>query len=70
MVRSNSLNERVKLWDKFSGMVDQHAVKLNFLKHVHRPHPPFRIKRRLPSRKTVAVSMFAVFCCDVPADDM
>lgn len=62
MVRSNSLNERIKLWDKFSGIVDQHAVKLNFLKHVHRPHPPFRVKRRLPARKTVTVSVLVASC--------
>ena len=55
MVRSNSLTERVKVWDRFSGVIDAHAVKMDFLKHVHRQNPPFRIKRRMPTRKTIKV---------------
>ncbi|KAK7087616.1 PHD finger protein 12-like [Littorina saxatilis] len=55
MIRTNSLTERVRLWDKYNGMVDNHGVKMDFLKHVHRPHPPFRIKRQLPPRKSVSV---------------
>lgn len=55
MVRTNSLSERVKLWDKYTGMVDQDAVKLRFLSKGHRKNPPFRIKVPLPPRKTVMV---------------
>ncbi|XP_076452960.1 PHD finger protein 12-like [Babylonia areolata] len=55
MVRSNSLTERIKLWDRFTGIVDQDTVKLDFLKHVHRLNPPFRVRRPLPPRKTVQV---------------
>ena len=57
MVRTNSLTERVKLWSQFEGPVDQHTVKIDFLKHVHRVAPPFCIKRKLPPRKTVSVSL-------------
>lgn len=64
LLRSNSLTERVKLWDRYTGMVDQDAVKLNFLRQIHRENPPFRIKIRLPPRKSVSVSLVQVslFC--------
>lgn len=55
MVRSNSLTERLKLWDRYTGMVDQDAIKLKFLSKVHRKDPPFRIKMRMPRRKMVPV---------------
>lgn len=55
MVRTNSLAERVKLWDKYNGMVDQDAVKLRFLAKGHRKHPPFRVRVPMPARKTVRV---------------
>jgi hypothetical protein len=48
------------LWERFEGRVDQHAVKINFLKHVHRQHPPFRLRRKLPSRRTVTVSSWVI----------
>ncbi|KAL8571389.1 hypothetical protein ACOMHN_046564 [Nucella lapillus] len=55
MVRTNSLTERVRLWDQFTGHVDQDAVKLDFLRHVQRANPPFQVRRPLPPRKTVQV---------------
>nr|KAG5713321.1 hypothetical protein BaRGS_007848 [Batillaria attramentaria] len=55
MVRTNSLSERVKLWDKYNGMVDQDSIKLRFLAKGHRKDPPFRIRVPLPPRKTVKV---------------
>ncbi|XP_067649895.1 PHD finger protein 12-like [Haliotis asinina] len=55
LLKSLSLCERVKLWDQSAGHVDQHAVKVNFLHKVHRQNPPFRFKRRLPSRKTITI---------------
>lgn len=44
LVSSISATERVKLWDKFSGPVDQETVKIDFIRHVHRKNPPFRVK--------------------------
>lgn len=61
MVRSNSLTERLKLWDRYTGMVDQDAIKLKFLSKVHRKDPPFRIKMRMPRRKMVPVSSSITF---------
>ncbi|XP_013380384.1 PHD finger protein 12 isoform X2 [Lingula anatina] len=55
ILKSVSLSERVKLWDQFSGIVNQHSVKVQFLKKIHRQSPPFRIKVKHPSRKTVDV---------------
>lgn len=55
MVRTNSLTERVRLWDKFTGHVDQDAIKLDFFRHVRRAKPPFQVHRPLPRRKTVQV---------------
>lgn len=44
MVSSISATERVKLWDQFSGPVDQETVKTDFFRRVHRKSPPYRIK--------------------------
>ncbi|CAG9862625.1 unnamed protein product [Phyllotreta striolata] len=55
LLTSVSATERVKLWDKFGGPVDQDAVKLQFFRKVHRKNPPFRIKTALPPRNTVIV---------------
>ncbi|CAL4060416.1 unnamed protein product, partial [Meganyctiphanes norvegica] len=52
ILTSQSLTERVKLWDKSNGHIDQDAVKLSFLARCHRKNPPFRykVKRVLRSR--------------------
>ncbi|ESP00983.1 hypothetical protein LOTGIDRAFT_238397 [Lottia gigantea] len=55
LLKSVSLVERVKLWDKYSGRIDQHAVKLKFLQKIHQKNPPFRRKYTHPQRKTIAV---------------
>jgi len=44
------LSERILLWYKFSGSIDPHTVKVDFLKKVHRSNPPFRMKCRPVSR--------------------
>lgn len=55
LLKSVSLSERVKLRAKFSGHINIDAVKINFLKKVHRQSPPFRLKIRHPKRKTIAI---------------
>lgn len=55
LLTSISATERVKLWDQFTGPVDQDAIKLEFFRKVHRKNPPFRIKTKLPPRKTAIV---------------
>ncbi|XP_064650463.1 PHD finger protein 12-like [Lineus longissimus] len=55
LLKSLSLTERVALWDKFNGNVNAHTVKIDFLKHIHRKNPPFRIKVAHPKREAVKV---------------
>lgn len=45
----------MKLWDKFSGPVDQDAIKIEFFRKVHCKNPPFRVKVKLGTRKKVKV---------------
>ncbi|XP_037292564.1 PHD finger protein 12 [Manduca sexta] len=44
LVNSISATERVALWDKFSGPVDQHAIKIDFIRRARKDRPAFRIK--------------------------
>lgn len=46
MVSSVSATERIKLWNLYSGPVDQDTVKAQFLRKAHMKNPPFRIKIR------------------------
>ncbi|XP_077995595.1 PHD finger protein 12-like [Glandiceps talaboti] len=51
---SSSLTERCRIFDKYHGRISQNAVKLQFLKKVHRKHPPNE-RFRPPKRKTVKI---------------
>ncbi|CAK1590615.1 unnamed protein product [Parnassius mnemosyne] len=44
LVNSISMTERVALWDKFSAPVDQHAIKIDFIRRARRARPAFRLK--------------------------
>lgn len=55
LVRTMSVTERVKLWNKFDDRINHHAVKLEFLKKVHRKHPPFRIKHKHPRKRSAVI---------------
>ncbi|XP_052832792.1 PHD finger protein 12 [Octopus bimaculoides] len=55
LLKSVSLSERIKLRAKFSGHINMHAVKIDFLKKVHRQSPPFRLKIRHPKRKSISI---------------
>ncbi|XP_019872648.1 PHD finger protein 12 [Aethina tumida] len=46
LLRSVSATERTQLWEKFTGPVDQEAIKMEFFRTVHRTNPPFKMKVR------------------------
>lgn len=50
-----SATERVKLWSRFSGPIDQDAVKAEFFRKIHMRNPPFRYKVRTAPRERVQV---------------
>ncbi|XP_072934769.1 uncharacterized protein [Epargyreus clarus] len=54
LVKSVSATERVALWDKFTGPVDQHAIKMDFIRRA-RGNRPFRVKVPVGARGRVAV---------------
>lgn len=43
LVNSISATERVALWDKFSAPVDQHAIKIDFIRRARRARPALRL---------------------------
>ncbi|XP_015607770.1 PHD finger protein 12 [Cephus cinctus] len=54
--------ERLKLWDKYATKrIDQHAVKLEFLRKARAANPPFRVKVRLDGRSRVRVPLTVKF---------
>jgi len=58
LLTSCSVTERVRLWDRYAGPIDQDAIKIEFFRKAHRRNPPFRFKVKLPPRNTVRVSIF------------
>ncbi|CAH2094157.1 unnamed protein product [Euphydryas editha] len=44
LVNSVSATERVALWERFSGPIDQHALKVDFIRRARNPRPAFRVK--------------------------
>jgi hypothetical protein len=55
LVSSASATERIKLWNKYGGNVDQDTVKSEFFRKVHRKYPPFRFKVHPKSREIAEV---------------
>ncbi|XP_008555737.1 PHD finger protein 12 [Microplitis demolitor] len=56
LLHSCNATERLKLWDKFATRrIDQHAVKLEFLRKVRAVNPPFRVKLTSNGRSKVKV---------------
>ncbi|XP_045172555.2 PHD finger protein 12-like [Mercenaria mercenaria] len=55
LLKTTMITERVKLWDKYNDRVNQHSVKMGFMKKVHRRDPPFRLKYRHPRRKAAQI---------------
>lgn len=59
--------ERVKLWDKYTGPVDQEAIKLEFFRKISRKNPPFRVKVRLPRRNRALIPPMVKYHYEKPA---
>ncbi|CAH0696949.1 unnamed protein product [Spodoptera exigua] len=55
LVNSISATERVALWEKFSGPVDQQAVKVDFIRRARKVRPAFRMKVPVATRGRVVV---------------
>ena len=55
------LTERVKLWDKYCGPVNQDAIKVQFLKKIHRQNPPFRLKVKHPREHAIKVRTASLY---------
>lgn len=56
LLNSSSATERVKLWDRFANrQIDQHAVKLQFLRKAHTNNPMFRKKVQCGERLRIKV---------------
>lgn len=68
LLTSISATERVKLWDKFTGPVDQDAIKMEFFRKIHRQNPPFRIKVKMPPRHRVLVPPMVKYHYKYPVD--
>lgn len=56
LLTSCRVTERIKLWDKYANQrIDQHAVKLDFLRKARAANPLFRTKVRLEGRPRIKV---------------
>ncbi|XP_011694114.1 PREDICTED: PHD finger protein 12-like [Wasmannia auropunctata] len=56
LLTSCRVTERIKLWDKYANQrIDQHAVKLDFLRKARAANPLFRTKVRLEGRPKIKV---------------
>lgn len=56
LLTSCRVTERIKLWDKYANQrIDQHAVKLDFLRKARAANPLFRTKVKLEGRPRVKV---------------
>lgn len=55
LLKSVSLSERVKLWEKYTGKVNSEMVKLEFLKKNQRKNPMFRLKESIELADKVKV---------------
>ncbi|KAJ1524048.1 hypothetical protein ONE63_010588 [Megalurothrips usitatus] len=55
LLTSLSVTQRVALWDKYTGPVDQDTIKTEFLQKARRQNPPFRFKVKLAPRNRAKV---------------
>lgn len=68
LLTSVRLSERILLWNRFSGPIDPHSVKVDFLRKIHRTNPPFRVKcrpvlRHRPLKVFVYRAVFLLSSC-------
>lgn len=61
LVTSVSATERIKLWNRFGGPVDQDAVKAEFFRKVHTRNPPFRFRLKATQRERVQIPPMVVY---------
>lgn len=61
LVQTISATERIKLWNRFNGPIDQDTVKAEFFRKVHATNPPFRFKRRTAARERVHIPPMVVY---------
>lgn len=67
LLTSCRVTERIKLWDKYANQqIDQHAVKLDFLRKARAANPLFRTKVRLEGRPRVKVPCSVKFHYENP----
>lgn len=55
LVSSASATQRLKLWNQYSGPIDQDTVKIEFFRKIHTQNPPFRIKRKIPPKERAQI---------------
>lgn len=56
LLTSCSITERLKLWDRYSGPIDQDAIKIEFMRKAKRNYP-FKYRVRFAGRNRVRVSL-------------
>uniref|UniRef100_A0A1B0DF75 PHD finger protein 12 n=1 Tax=Phlebotomus papatasi TaxID=29031 RepID=A0A1B0DF75_PHLPP len=61
LVQSDSHSERIKLWNKFTGPVDQETVKAQFLRRAYSQNPPFRVKLKPKPRDVAEIPEMIVY---------
>lgn len=67
LLTSCRVTERIKLWDKYANQpIDQHAVKLDFLRKARTANPLFRTKVRLEGRPRIKVPCSVKFHYENP----
>ncbi|XP_072752177.1 PHD finger protein 12 [Anoplolepis gracilipes] len=67
LLTSCRVTERIKLWDKYANQpVDQHAIKLDFLRKARTVNPLFRTKVRLEGRPRIKVPCSVKFHYENP----
>lgn len=58
LVNSASATQRLKLWNQYSGPVDQETIKTEFFRKIHTKNPPFRVKlKNIPKERVVVPAM-------------
>ncbi|XP_076664729.1 uncharacterized protein LOC143367002 isoform X4 [Andrena cerasifolii] len=69
LLTSCRVTERIKLWDKYANQrIDQHAVKLDFLRKARAINPLFRTKVKLEGRTRVKVPCSVKFHYEHPPE--
>ncbi|XP_063696723.1 PHD finger protein 12 [Culicoides brevitarsis] len=68
LVNSASATQRLKLWNQYSGPVDQETVKTEFFRKIHMKNPPFRVKMKCIPKERVVVPPMVEYHYQNPPD--